>query len=113
MVLYTSRDLHAGANAAENLAIGGAVSDALCKVVRGLATQPRFLIAKGGITASDVATKGLDVKRALVLGQVQPGVPVWRLGDEARYPGMAYVVYPGNVGAPEGVADALRLLREG
>ncbi|MEZ4660739.1 MAG: nucleotide-binding domain containing protein [Caldilineaceae bacterium] len=37
------------------------------------------MLAKGGITSSDVATKGLGVKR-LVLGQILPGVPVWRIG---------------------------------
>lgn len=112
-VLYTSRELHSGADAAENLAIGATVSNALCDVVQRLERPPRFLIAKGGITSSDVATRGLGVRRALVLGQIQPGVPVWRLGDEARFPGMAYVVYPGNVGGPDGVADALLQLREG
>ena len=112
-VLYTSRDLHTGADTAANLAIGATVSEALCSVVRRLQRPPRFLIAKGGITSSDVATRGLGVRRALVLGQIQPGVPVWRLGDEARFPGMAYVVYPGNVGAPDGIAQAVALLRGG
>jgi uncharacterized protein YgbK (DUF1537 family) len=45
-------------------------------VVRSLTTKPRFLLVKGGITASDVATHGLDIKKALVMGQILPGVPV-------------------------------------
>jgi uncharacterized protein YgbK (DUF1537 family) len=61
-------------------------------------------VAKGGITASDVATAGLGVRRAWVLGQIQPGVPVWRLGPESRYPGKPYVVFPGNVGGPDSLA---------
>jgi uncharacterized protein YgbK (DUF1537 family) len=38
------------------------------------------------------------VRRAQVLGQVSPGVPVWRLGPESRFAGAPYVVFPGNVG---------------
>jgi uncharacterized protein YgbK (DUF1537 family) len=80
----------------------------LISIVRGLQVRPRFLIAKGGITSSDVATRGLGVRRALVRGQILPGVPVWRLGAEARFPGLDYVVFPGNVGGDTALADAVR-----
>ena len=56
----------------------------------------------------DGATAGLGVRRALVLGQILPGVPVWRLGPETRFPGLAYVVFPGNVGGPEALSEAQR-----
>ncbi|MBC7225200.1 MAG: hypothetical protein H5T59_13175, partial [Anaerolineae bacterium] len=46
-----------------------------------------------------------------VLGQVLPGVPAWRLGQESRFPGLPYVVFPGNVGDDESLARVLRLLR--
>jgi uncharacterized protein YgbK (DUF1537 family) len=68
-------------------------------------------LAKGGITSSDVATKGLAVKRALVPGQILPGVPVWQLGAESRYPGLTYIVFPGNVGGPGAIADVVSALR--
>lgn len=87
-------------------AIGRAVSDALVEIVRALAIRPRFVIAKGGITSSDVATRGLGVRRALVRGQILPGVPVWRLGAEARWPELDYVVFPGNVGDAGALAAA-------
>lgn len=96
--VFTSRKRVAGTDAKDNLAIGQQVSDSLIRIVRGLDCQPRYLVAKGGITSSDVATRGLGVIRAMVMGQVLPGVPVWKLGDETRYPGMAYIVFPGNVG---------------
>lgn len=98
VVVYTSRELTTGSGDDDNLAIGRRVSESLIAVVQGLDVQPRYLVAKGGITSSDVATKGLGVRRALVLGQIIPGVPVWQLGIESRYPGMAYTVFPGNVG---------------
>ena len=64
-------------------------------------------MAKGGITSNDIATLGLGVRRAMIEGQLQPGVPVWKLGPESRFPGMYYVVYPGNVGSESGLAEAL------
>jgi len=110
VVLFTSRRLVTGSCDQDNLAIGRQVSDCLIAVVQALRGPPRYLVAKGGITSSDVATRGLEVQRAEVLGQVLPGVPVWRLGPESRYPGMAYIVFPGNVGDTEALATIYRLL---
>jgi uncharacterized protein YgbK (DUF1537 family) len=103
-VVFTSRKLVTGRHDQDNLTIGQRVSESLIRIVRGLGCQPRYLVAKGGITSSDVATKGLEVRRAMVMGQVLPGVPVWKLGEETRYPGMAYIVFPGNVGHDDGLA---------
>lgn len=109
VVAFTSRDLVTGAGADENLAIGSRVSEALVELLKEVGSTPRFLIAKGGITSSDLATRALGVKRALVLGQILPGVPVWELGAETRFPGLPYVVFPGNVGGPDALAEAIRL----
>ena len=75
-----------------------------------LSVQPAFLIAKGGITSSDVGTKGLSVRRALVLGQVAPGIPVWQTGPESKFPGMSYIIFPGNVGAATTLRDVTAML---
>lgn len=107
VIAYTSRQLIAVGDAATSLSISRIISESICAIVHQLQVQPRFLIAKGGITSHDVATKGLGVKRALVAGQLQPGVPVWLLGPESKFPGMHYVVYPGNVGSEEGLAQAI------
>jgi uncharacterized protein YgbK (DUF1537 family) len=56
------------------------------------------MVAKGGITSSDLASKGLMAERATVLGAVIPGVPVWKMDIKSRFPGILYVVFPGNVG---------------
>lgn len=97
VVVYTSREL-VEANADESLAVGQTISRALVDVVRSISVRPRLLVAKGGITSSDVATKGCEVERAVVLGQALPGVPVWRCGADSRLPGLSLVVFPGNVG---------------
>jgi uncharacterized protein YgbK (DUF1537 family) len=110
-VVYTSRQLVTASDAAGSLAIGRRIADALIHLVRNLAVAPRYLIAKGGITSSDTATLGLGVRRAIVLGQALPGVPVWQLGPEARFPGLGYVVFPGNVGSDTALADLIAILR--
>jgi len=110
LVIYTTRKLVTGL-AEENLAIGNRVSEALTSVVKRISSKPRYLVAKGGITASDVATKGLNVRRTMVLGQILPGVPVWRLGSESRFPGIPYVVFPGNVGGGDALAATVHALR--
>jgi uncharacterized protein YgbK (DUF1537 family) len=110
-VLFTSRSVLKSDGAAAQLEVSRAVSAALVEIVRGLDQRPRWIVAKGGITSSDVGTEGLGVRRALVLGQIQPGIPVWRLGPEARFPGLSYVVFPGNVGAPETLTEVVNLLR--
>jgi uncharacterized protein YgbK (DUF1537 family) len=111
VVLFTSRALVTGTDALSTLAIGQRVSAGLVAVVQALAMRPRYLLAKGGITSSDIATQGLGVKRALVLGQILPGVPVWQLGPETRYPGLGYIVFPGNVGGPQALAEVVLELR--
>ncbi len=107
VLLFTSRNLVKGNNERASLQIGGLVSESLVACVQGLNIRPRYLIAKGGITSSDVATKGLDVRKALVLGQVLAGVPVWQLGAESHFPGMTYVVFPGNVGDENALSDVV------
>jgi uncharacterized protein YgbK (DUF1537 family) len=87
------------------LEVARRVSSALVRLVQRLQVRPDFVIGKGGITSSDVGTRGLGVRRALVLGQIRPGVPVWLLGKESLFPGLAYVVFPGNVGTPETLLD--------
>ena len=86
------------------------ISDALQSVVINLRTRPAFVIAKGGITSSDVGTKVLGVKRAKVLGQIRPGIPVWQTGEESRFPGVAYVIFPENVDETGTLAEAAEIL---
>jgi uncharacterized protein YgbK (DUF1537 family) len=109
-VVFTSRNVITGESAEASLRIGECVSAALVEIVRRLDVRPRFLVAKGGITSSDLATRGLQVRRAMVVGQILPGVPVWDLGSEARFPGMPYLVFPGNVGGPDSLAQVVQIL---
>ncbi len=46
------------------------------------------------------------------MGQILPGVPVWQLGPESKWPGLFYVVFPGNVGADDALTHTLHKLSE-
>jgi uncharacterized protein YgbK (DUF1537 family) len=105
-VLYTSRELVTGCDPADSLAICRRVSGALMEILNRIAVRPRFVVAKGGITSSDVATGPLRVKRAMVLGQIMPGVPLWRMG-EGHWPGLIYVSFPGNLGGATVLRDVV------
>ncbi|XP_020586109.1 uncharacterized protein LOC110028552 [Phalaenopsis equestris] len=106
-LLMTSRQLITGKSASESLAINYKVSSALVDIVRRITVQPRYIIAKGGITSSDLATKALEARRAIVVGQALPGVPLWKLGEESRHPGVPYIVFPGNVGGNSALAEVV------
>ena len=94
----------------DELRLSVKISDAVQSLVGRLKVTPAFVIAKGGITSSDVGTKALGVKRALVLGQIRPGIPVWQTGEESRFPGTPYVIFPGNVGEDSTLKEAAEIL---
>jgi uncharacterized protein YgbK (DUF1537 family) len=112
IVIFTGRQLITGKDSKSNLQIGQKVSQGLIDIVQRLQTAPRFILAKGGITASDIATRALNVKKAMVLGQILPGVPVWQPGQESRFAGVPYIVFPGNVGDTDALVDVLRQLKQ-
>lgn len=97
----------------DELRLSVKISDAVQSLVGRLSVTPAFVIAKGGITSSDVGTKALAVKRANVLGQIRPGIPVWQTGEESRFPLTPYVIFPGNVGDDETLREAVEVLING
>jgi uncharacterized protein YgbK (DUF1537 family) len=112
-LLFTSRDLVTGTDAGSSLDIARTVSSAVSAIVAGaLSARPAWVVAKGGITSHDVAVRGLGIRRATVLGQLLPGqISVF---DPVSAPegvvGMPYVVFAGNVGDDETLADVIETL---
>lgn len=104
-VLFTERRPVKGTTPEETLRIGRRISSALVEIVKGLNVRPSFILSKGGITSHDIAVEGLGVRNSMVLGQVYPGVPVWRVN------GIPYVVFPGNVGDDEAMVEVVRRLK--
>lgn len=88
------------------------ISDGVQRLVGELGITPAFVIAKGGITSSDVGTKALRVQCANVMGQIKPGIPVWQTGEESRFPQTPYVIFPGNVGEATTLREAVEILSE-
>ena len=95
----------------DNLALSMTASNVLVALVKFVEARPSFIIANGGMTASEIATHALGMKNARVLGQILPGVPVWIMGNETRHPGLVYVIFPGNVGGDDELTQAYLKLR--
>lgn len=113
VTVFTRRerfDLDTG-NKEDELQIAGKISDAVTSIVANLKIRPNFIIAKGGITSSDVGTKGLKVKKAQAYGQILPGIPVWLTGEESKFPNMPYVIFPGNVGSETALKEAVEKMQ--
>lgn len=111
VVVYTKRKLLVIENDTKEEALLRSVkiSDAVQSLVGDLSVTPAFVIAKGGITSSDVGTKALQVKRADVMGQIRPGIPVWKTGKESRFPRIPYIIFPGNVGEVTTLREAVEI----
>lgn len=109
---YTTRSLISAdtGNKEDELRLSVKISDAVQSLVGRLSIAPCFVVAKGGITSSDVGTKALAVTKANVLGQIKPGIPVWQTGAESKFPFIPYVIFPGNVGEISTLKEAVQVL---
>lgn len=101
-----------GMDAEQRLQMSVEISAAVTSIIGKLTVRPAFIVAKGGITSSDVGVKALQVKRAQVMGQVMPGIPVWMTGGESKFPSLPYVIFPGNVGEVSTLTAVIRTLME-
>jgi len=114
VIVHTSRELVTGRDGAESLEIARRVSSGLVELVARVLelAPPRFVVAKGGITSSDIASEALQIRRAQVVGPMLPGiVSLWqpRVGPAI---GIPYVVFAGNVGDTESLALVVRTLAD-
>lgn len=100
VIVRTSRQLVTGKNEDDSLAISRQVSAAVVEVTQQVLRicPPRFVVAKGGITSSDTASKGLSIRRAKVVGPMLPGIVSLWTALEGPAQGIPYIVFAGNVG---------------
>lgn len=113
VVLFTSRAVRKTGDADTSLAMAREVSAGVVQAARLCveAVTPSWIVAKGGITSSDIATSALGIRRAWVRGTLLPGiVALWQptVGD---YPDVPYVVFAGNVGADSDLRNVVDLMR--
>lgn len=129
-VVSTSRKLITNDDGKESLLLGSIVTSVLVNIVKAISVRPRYIIAKvcdlqalgintlkwlvqGGITSSDIATEGLGMKKARVIGQAATGVPLWRSEPTGspKWPDVPYIVFPGNVGSTQTLGDLVASYR--
>jgi uncharacterized protein YgbK (DUF1537 family) len=109
VVINTSRLLLTGHDPESSLDISRRISAALVDVVRRTVAlrRPRYVIAKGGITSSDIATEALGIERAWVRGSLLPGiVSLWQAASGPSV-GLPFIVFAGNVGDDESLAQVV------
>jgi len=112
VIVHTTRELVTGDDGDESLDIARRVSSGVVELVRRVLaiTPPRFVIAKGGITSSDVASEALEIRRATVLGPMLPGlVSLWQ-PETGPAVGIPYIVFAGNVGDADSLATVVATL---
>ena len=112
VILYTSRQLISKKGRYENLKIGQIISSYITSIVKSLTIEPSYIIGKGGITSSDLATEALQIDRALVLGQIIDGVPVWKADKTSKFPQTTFIVFPGNVGDSKSLTQVIQKLNK-
>ena len=117
-LLVSSREQITGNSGHSSLVIAQTVSSALVTLTKAAvkAVPLKWVLAKGGITSSDIATAGLHIRRATVVGQLFPGiVSAWvnEGAGELGLEGLPYVVFAGNVGDEHTLAAAVSILRGG
>ncbi|MEC1178174.1 four-carbon acid sugar kinase family protein [Metasolibacillus meyeri] len=110
--VYTTREVLQleGQHYEQELALSVKIANAVTSFVKNCHPKPKFVIAKGGITSSDVGTIGLAVQKAEVMGQVAPGIPVWKTDLGSTFPSIPYIIFPGNVGEKDTLKQIVQAL---
>ena len=67
-------------------------------IIGKFSVKPKFIIAKGGITSSDVGTKALRVKKARVMGTGEERDPGMDDRRRKQIPWNAIHYFPGKCG---------------
>lgn len=114
VIVHTTRELVTGADGEASLEIARKVSSGVVELVRRVhaIAPPRFVIAKGGITSSDLASEALEIRRATVLGPMLPGiVSLWQ-PQTGPAVGIPYIVFAGNVGDTDSLARVVATLAD-
>lgn len=111
VVLCTTRSAIVDADPQVSLEIAAGIAGAVVATVKLVlaATDPAWLIVKGGITSATVIRDAMGFTRGWITGQVfQSLLPIWRQADET---GIPTIIFPGNVGTESTLADVVGRLR--
>ena len=53
----------------------------------------------------------LEMIESIDGSEILPGIPVWKTGDESKFPGTSYVIFPGNVGDDDALLRAVEKMQ--
>lgn len=108
VAIATTRTVRQWTDPLQNLIFARRVSDMLVDITHRVADRSSlaFVVAKGGITSSDIATRALGIRRAMIRGRVGAGI-VWEPLDGVAL-GVPFALVPGNIGDDDGLVQAVR-----
>jgi uncharacterized protein YgbK (DUF1537 family) len=103
-IVSTTRELDA-----RGFAHGQRIANGLARIVAGLRARVDVVLSKGGITSAVNLSDGLGALEADVIGPLADGISLWRV-TTPEGERMSYVVFPGNVGGDDALADVVEML---
>jgi uncharacterized protein YgbK (DUF1537 family) len=106
-VLATSR---AVLETDDRLRAGAAIASGLAGILASVRTRVGVVISKGGITSAVNIREGLDSAIAQVIGPLRDGISLWSV-DTPERDGLPFVVFPGNVGGDDDLAELVEAIR--
>lgn len=93
-----------------NLASGMRIAQGLAAILAQARSAADVVVSKGGITSAVNTAAGFGATRAHVVGPVAPGISLWQI-PSAEGP-RPLIVFPGNVGGDDALADLVDDLLE-
>jgi uncharacterized protein YgbK (DUF1537 family) len=111
-VLASSRGEVCCASPAERRHLGLELAALMARITAAVAPQLGLVISKGGITSHTLLASGLGCSAVALQGQLLPGLSLVRTGADAIVPDLPVLTFPGNLGEPATLAQALLLLRD-
>ena len=88
---------------------GAAIASGLAAILAGTRDRAGVVVSKGGITSAINVREGLASGVAEVLGPLLDGVSLWSV-DTPERKALPFVVFPGNVGGDEELADLVEAI---
>ncbi len=108
-VLATEREIYENG---DRLRAGAAIASGLAAILAALRARAGVVVSKGGITSAVNVREGLASELAQVRGPLRDGISLWSV-DTPEREALPFVVFPGNVGGEEDLAEIVEQLGAG
>ena len=111
-VLYTERQLYPSSSPDQTRYFSSQLALTTSRLVSFIAPKIGYLISKGGTTTQTFLRDGLNLESVFLEGQLMPGLSLVR-PSSGRVSSLPIVTFPGNLGTPESLLDAWKLMEFG